>query len=80
MSRENRRSPLRIVLDAEDALTQAHLAGNYIRKLRETIQEIVNACSDEAIEVLTGRKMLTRQNVEDRNRAAKKGSNDGIFG
>ncbi len=77
----SRRSPLQIVIEAEDALTQAHLAGKYITKLREEIQELVNACSDETIEVLTGRRMLTKQNIELRNDAkdqaqAEKGTKD----
>lgn len=65
----SRRSPLQIVIDAEDALSQAHLAGRYITKLRDDIQEIVNACSDDTVEILTGRKMLTKQNLELRNDA-----------
>lgn len=72
----SRRSPLQIVIDAgpppngsADALTQAHLAGKYITKLREDIQELVNACSDEAIEVMVVRKLLTKQNLELRNDA-----------
>lgn len=65
----SRRSPLQIVIDAEDALSQAHLAGKYITKLREDIQELVNACSDEAIEVMVVRKLLTKQNLELRNDA-----------
>jgi hypothetical protein len=71
MSKDTRRSPLQIVIDAEDALTQAHLAGKYITKLREEIQELVNACDDETIEVLTGRRMLTKQNIELRAEAKR---------
>ncbi len=80
VSRENRRSPLQIVADAEDALQQAHLAGTYIDKLRDQIQELVNACSDEAIDVLTLRQKLTKSNIEQR-KAAKQGEkeNDGLF-
>jgi hypothetical protein len=64
-----RRSPLQIVVDAEDDLTQAHLAGKYITKLREDIQEIVNACSDDAIKIMTIRGLLTKGNIEQRSAA-----------
>lgn len=64
-----RRSPLQIVVDAEDPLSQAQLAGKYITKLRDDIQELVNSCDDEAVELLTSRRMLTKQNIELRAKA-----------
>ena len=82
MSREQRRSPLQIVADAgDDSLKQAHLAGTYIDKLRDQIQELVNACTDDAIAVLTMRQKLTKANIEQRNAAkrSKEKDNDGIF-
>ncbi len=83
----NRRSSLQIVIDAEEPLSQAQLAGKYITALREDIQEIVNACSDETIGILTARRMLTKSNIEAREahikaqvEARKKNEGlDGIF-
>jgi len=82
MGKDTRRTPLQIVVDAEaDALQQAQLAGFYIDKLREQIQLIVNACSDEAVQLLTVGQKLTKSNIEQRNAAAKseEKKNDRLF-